>query len=1039
LGTFRGTLWDGGVLMLVVAKITQGAAGGYADYLDGRSQPAELGDYYLKDGERVEAAGRWAAGATAVGCDPAQPVGGETLRALMAVRYPATGEPLRQVGGNGTAVAALDATFSAPKSVSAIWALGESELRERIERAHELAIGRALDHAIEHVPMLRLRVDQQTVVHTKALNVVATSWRHTTARAVDGRPPDPQLHSHVLLHGAVRGDGRVVAIDSRSWLIHRRELGAAYRSELARELTALGFAVERGTGRGGRYFEIQGIPAQLIDRWSSRHHQVRAVIDQRLRDQQTVLEATIAAGGPEAQQAAVRLEQLRRSGQLSPKEDRAVGTHTRDQKRLETRGDLDRHWNQVGREAEFDRRCVEQLRSPRELRQPADSEELLRRLTEFDATFTDREARAVAFEASAGTDIQTSLASLEQLRSTGELLPLVDGRATTREHRAAERRTVMLAERLAGARVTSIPDELVQRQTDALDAQLKRAGGTPAGEQRDAVELACGERQLAVIEGQAGTGKSTALIGVARAHQADGREIIVTSTAALAAERLASELAEAGVKADSYSTAGLHAAIDAERVILGPATTVIHDEAALASTREQHQLFTAIETREARLIEIGDPGQSQAVGAGGLWPDLQRAAEQNDALAVLKRNVRAQDPADRRDQQEFRGGEHERALHGYANRDRVTIHLEQRQAEDAALEAAHADRQAGKRTLVMAQTSNERLDELNARAQAIRLQHGELGRDTLPVTGKPYALRAGDGVQVRRTIRHPNGGQLRNGTSGQVIDVDPAGELLTLRLADQRTVTLDRAQIDRADIRLSYVQHPFPAQGRTSDTAHVIVAEHTTQEGSYVALTRARENTHIHASLEQLDLAVDDDRLAALAEHIGRSEPDLPSIRTPLAYETEIENQHARELNSDPVEESIDLRPAAGIEPSSGNRRHEQTEYPPVPEHVTAVLGPRPRSGDPNLRVWEHAASTIQQYRDKYEIPSDEPVLLGSAPAVGAFQQRYDRRQAAATVLDALDQVDRPGFHRGDMRNRLEGPDLNERELSHQRDLGWEP
>jgi conjugative relaxase-like TrwC/TraI family protein len=1025
--------------MLIVAKITQRAAGGYAEYLDGRSQPAALGDYYLKDGERVEAAGRWAAGATAVGCDPGRPVGGETLRALMAVRHPVTGEQLRHVGGNGTAVAGLDATFSAPKSVSAVWALGSPELRERIEQAHELAIGRALDHAIKHVPMLRLRVDQRTVIHTTPLNVVATSWRHTTARAVNGRPPDPQLHSHVLLHGAIRADGRVVAIDSRSWLIHRRELGAAYRTELARALTGLGFAVERGTGRGGRYFEIEGVPAQLIDRWSSRHHQVRAVIDERLRDQQTALEATIAAAGPDARGAAARLEQLQRSRQLSPKEDRAVGALTRDQKRFVTRGDLDRHWNETGRQVGLDTRHVEQLRSQREPLAPADDEQLLRRLTEFDATFTDREARAVALETSAGADIQTTLASLDRLRSSSELLPLLDGRATTREHRGAEQSTVALAEQLAGARVTPIPGDLVDRQTAALDAQLKRGSGSLAGEQREAVELACGDRQLVVIEGQAGTGKSTALVAVARAHQADSRQMIVTSTAALAAERLADELTDAGVTAISYSTVGLHAAIADDRVTLDPGTTVIHDEAALASTREQHQLFAAIEASGARLVEVGDPGQSQAVGAGGLWPDLQQAAQGTDSLVVLKRNVRAHDPADRRDQATFRAGEHERALRGYADRDRVTMHAEQCQAEDAALEGAHADRNDGKRTLVIAQTSNEHLDELNARAQAIRNEHAELGHDYLQIPDKPYGLHTGDDVQLRRTTRHPDAGQLRNGTTGQVINVDAHLELVTLELSERRVVTLDRAQIDRADIRLSYVQHPFPAQGRTSDTTHVIVAEHATQEGSYVALTRARENTHLHASLEQLDIGDEDDRLLALAEHMGRSEPDLPSIRTPLAHETEIEDQHARELDHAPGQDSLDLRPAASIDASSRNGRRDWAERPPVPDRVTAVLGPPPGPTDPNLSLWEHAVNAIQEYRTKYDIAPDEPVLLGPVPAAGAFQQRCDRRQAAATVLDALDQLDRPGFHRGNAANHLEGLDLDERELSHQRDIGWEP
>ncbi|MDQ6776773.1 MAG: relaxase domain-containing protein [Actinomycetota bacterium] len=270
--------------MLTVAKVTSRLAAGYAEYLEGKAQTPELGDYYLKDGERVEAPGRWAGGATAVGANPDRRVSGEELRALMAVRRPDTGLPLRRVGGNGEAVSAIDATFSAPKSVSAVWALASPELRALVERAHEDAVDRALAYAVERVPMIRERVDKQTVIRSMPAEVIATSWRHTTARSVDGQPPDPQLHSHVLLHGAVRRDGRVVAIESRAWFVHRRELGAAYRTELARELARLGFEIERGTGRGGRYFELTGIPEPLIDRWSSRHHQVREAIEARLHE-----------------------------------------------------------------------------------------------------------------------------------------------------------------------------------------------------------------------------------------------------------------------------------------------------------------------------------------------------------------------------------------------------------------------------------------------------------------------------------------------------------------------------------------------------------------------------------------------------------------------------------------------------------------------------------------------------------------------------------------------------------------------------------
>ena len=199
--------------MLILAKIRRRSAGGYAEYLDGKTRPAELGDYYLKDGERTEAPGRWASGAERFGLDRDRPVTGGQLRVLMEVRRPDTGEALRRAGSTGEAVAAVDATFSAPKSVSAVWAIADPGLRERIEQAHEVAIDRALSYAVRQVPMRRRRISQDSVVHEKAAGVVATSWRHTTARAVADQAPDPQLHSHVLLHAAVRRDGELVAID----------------------------------------------------------------------------------------------------------------------------------------------------------------------------------------------------------------------------------------------------------------------------------------------------------------------------------------------------------------------------------------------------------------------------------------------------------------------------------------------------------------------------------------------------------------------------------------------------------------------------------------------------------------------------------------------------------------------------------------------------------------------------------------------------------------------------------------------------------
>ncbi|MGH2909099.1 MAG: AAA family ATPase, partial [Solirubrobacteraceae bacterium] len=481
---------------------------------------------------------------------------------------------------------------------------------------------------------------------------------------------------------------------------------------------------------------------------------------------------------------------------------------------------------------------------------------------------------------------------------------------------------VASARALAEMPATPIDPGLVDDDVAELQAELALDGAQLAEEQEQAMRVACSERRLVVVVGQAGTGKSTALTGVARAHETAGQKLVVTSTGAQAAERLASELSTAGVSAVAgCSTRALEAAVRRGTVTLGPGVTVIHDEAALASTREQAWLLEAAAESGARLIEVGDPRQSSAVGAGGLWPQIEQAAAERGGLVELSRIVRAREAADRRDQARWRAGEHVQALAGYAARGRVQIADTQQQAEDQALEAAHEDRRAGRTALVVVQTSNEQLDGLNARAQALRAQDGELGEPAVVLTDRPYSLYAGDAIVLRAPTVHPELGAVRNGTRGQVLDVDADHESATVRLSDGRQAIWDRKQLDGASARLAYVLHTFPAQGQTVDRAHVIADPLADQNGTYVALTRARVSTRLYASVQRLSPGdAPDEALAdrqalveALADQLGRSEVETPSIAVALAHEQQVEAEHARE--SRPSDDAQDDQPRARPEP----------------------------------------------------------------------------------------------------------------------------
>ena len=215
--------------------------------------------------------------------------------------------------------------------------------------------------AVELAPMVRQRIDGK-VRHVVARELITSSWRHTTARGVDGRAPDPQLHVHRLVHAAIRQDGRLAAADSRTLLQHQRELGARFRSQLARELEQLGFAIKRGTGRDGRYFEIDGVDPAVNEAFSARHAQIRQRIDDALARRVRALEASIGAGGEDGARAQRELDSLEFHGRLSPGQERAEAVGSRSAKGLVARGDLDEAWWQTGQQVGFDARTLDQLR-----------------------------------------------------------------------------------------------------------------------------------------------------------------------------------------------------------------------------------------------------------------------------------------------------------------------------------------------------------------------------------------------------------------------------------------------------------------------------------------------------------------------------------------------------------------------------------------------------------------------------------------------------------------------------------------------------
>ncbi len=143
---------------------------------------------------------------------------------------------------------------------------------------------------------------------------------------------------------------------------------------------------------------------------------------------------------------------------------------------------------------------------------------------------------------------------------------------------------------------------------------------------------------------------------------------------------------------------------------------------------------------------------------------------------------------------------------------------------------------------LIADSSNKEIDRLNARAQHLRAQRGELGPDELPLDSVHYGLREGDHVAFIAQHRPPGQARVENGTRGEVTNIDQDGTL-TLTI-DGSGRKLRIAAEDAESLRLAYAQHVYRQQGATvdrSDRAHRRLANK--RETAYVQATRARNGT----------------------------------------------------------------------------------------------------------------------------------------------------------------------------------------------------
>lgn len=1003
-----------------IAKITitaEQSAQGVIGYLaDIRS----VGDYYSPEDQ---APMRWIATdrlrqAFAIRGDM---VGrGPELGLLLEGRHPVTGEVIRRWGPNGSMVAAHDVTISpAPKSVSILWGLGDRPLQRIIEAAVWNSAARAIQVLLDEA-LVRERYGPGSadIRNVTMPDIIGVDVLHTVARLSNAAEmPDPQLHVHSLLVGALDQAGQLRALDSLA--IHRAQafVDAFASSCLAAELQAHGFELSREVDDRGRVrWEVVGVPASLVEAMSSRSADVTAL--EREYEEFT--------GNPATGRGWQRFKAASRRS-----------------KRHHDPSSLREAWEETGREHGFGpeeaaalaARAAEHaqpLPRPDTATEAAAQfrREFLAEVCREYALVPDSHVWRTAMRLSVGLlDPPAVARAVAQLYRDGELLATekgLGGLVTTPAVLETERRAIDAATRLLDA---DAEEPVTAEELERILRRAKEDGRPFDVGQEEALRAATSGSRFVSVTGPAGTGKGVATRGMVDAFRSQGRRTIAVAVAGRTSQQ---------AREDSGADEGMTIdALTARMSSPGPFTiragdVLIVDEGGMVDHERYAALLTVASLNGATVIQVGDDKQLAPVAAGGLWTVSHRLAEQRGRTAELAQQRRARDPREAQAWTDVRAGKVLEGLAYWREQGRLRLYESRRDMHEGMIEAWWQDREG--RGIMLVDTSNLERDLINARAQQRRLDAGQLGAEELE-TEAGRSVRAGDEVlfsailpveQVREVqqpdeeARVPR--RVENGTTATVLAIDPEARTATLRLhepAQDRDVQVGA----EAPLELGYARHVAKGQGMTAEgVANLAVGDHTDSNRFYTMVTRGRDGAQIHAYIDDVATmalptmpAASDQQRRQLRE-LGMAE--IPEAWTRVDASLEIDARTGRTLGSTALDELA--RTGAGeqvagrIVVQALSARQERQGEPLAPEDLAPGLtvAAQPVSGPPPDRTaeQERGAAMLRELNRLIEQRQAQEVRIraiakdaerdGSKEAVGGRPVYQSEQRAAAADHD---------------------------------------
>ena len=726
----------------------------------------------------------------------------------------------------------MELVIAAHKSVAELGVLGMVEDMHAIMDAEREATLGYLDD------LTKERGGRRGVaaVPTPTAGLVYAHARHATTRA-----GDPGPHDHVLIANVVEmldAKGGTKAPDTTLWREHLHAATMVGRVASAARAVALGYGIEADVGPSGKlgHWKIAGIPDAALAVHSKRAAEItQAVADKGFATYQ-------------ARQVAAR--ETRKTKRHTPVEQLLP----RWKAELTAAGFSPRQLV-----ADIERAGLEYRKhhSPTAVLWDKELSSLARDVLGQDGTLSDRKVFSKRDVIVAVAPFVYGLQMTELDKSTERVLrdpdaiPLVGvPRASERAfatasvlatEQAIERAVERGVENLGAARVSpEVTADAISRQVAVLGSPL-----TP-GQQAAVVGITTSGRGVELVEGVAGSGKTTVMAAVRDAFETGGFVVIGTSTSGQAARTLGRE---AGL-AQSRTLASLRWRIQHDRQRLTPGHVLVVDEAGMASDRDVAFLLDNARLGGAKVVMVGDDRQLGSVSVGGAMGAL--VERHGGTVHTLDQNVRQHDHAEREALAELRAGRVSRAVEFYLSTGRVITEPTRDKTLGLLADRWARDALVGKDAAMFA-WRKANVAELNRLARERMIAEGHLiGPELVAPGGARYA--AGDRIV---TLAPATQGQVVTSERGVVTSVDLEERRLMVEMEDGRRHQLEQDEIGAARLAHGYATTVHRSQGATHDIAHVY-EDGGGRELAYVAMSRAREETHLYLAADDLDQARED-------------------------------------------------------------------------------------------------------------------------------------------------------------------------------------